>query len=146
MIREHHGDAPAVGDGDHPLRDRIAAAREQDLGPIDAEKPGEEPQNRLDALHCLFRVPGRLLASERDRNLAPTGVENPRAIFATNRLTNLVRLVQVADHFLETDIALKIQLGRAKRLAFETERGQALEHVHGGDGGTVGKIEDRVGR
>ena len=76
----------------------------------------------------------------------PARVEHPGVVGPADRRTKLIRLVQVADHLLEADLGGEIELGGAKRLAFEAVRRQPLEHIQRGHGGAVGKVEDRVGR
>jgi hypothetical protein len=117
--REDDRDAPVPGDGDHALRDRITAVCEQDIGPEDVEKLGEESQHRLHLFPALRDVPGGRLANEGDRDPAPAGIQYRRLIDATNRRTNIERLVQIADHLLEADFGLQVQLGRSKSLALE---------------------------
>jgi len=55
-------------------------------------------------------------------------------------------LVQVADDLLETDVLVEIELGGAKCLAFQAERGQSREHFGRRDRGAVGEIKDGMRR
>ena len=114
MDGENHGDAPAPGERDHPDRDGIAAVGEQYVRPIDHEKLLEEPQDGADLLRGLLAVPRGVLANKGDRHLLPAGIEDPRPILAADRRACLTGLAQVADHFLDADLRLQVQLAVQK--------------------------------
>ena len=134
------------GDGHHSLRDRVAAVREHDIRLVDIEELPEEVHDRADVIQALPDVPGRFLANQGDRHIAPARAEHAGVVCTANRGTKLIRLVQVFDHCFEANLRGEIELGGAKRLAFEAMRREPLEDVQRGHGGAVGKVEDGVCR
>ena len=146
MKCEHDRDTAVLGDGDHALRDRIAAVREHHIGAVDIEELREELHDRADVVQALLAVPGRFLADKGDRHIVPARVEHARMVGPADRGTKLVRLVQVVDHLFNADLRGEVELGGAERLAFKAMRREPLENIQRGHGGAVGKVEDRVHR
>ena len=130
------------GQVDHSNRDRIAAVGEHHIGLKDLQERPEKLQDGTNLLGALPDVPGGIQPHDRDRNVAPAGVEHPRSIRAANRGSDLIGLSQLADDLFEARLVRQVQLGRTERLGIEAERREPLEHIQGGHRGAVGEIDD----